>query len=294
MIRSMTGYGRVESLLEGRKYMAEIKALNHRNLEISLRLSSSLQPLELEIRKMISERFSRGRIEATIRVDMDGDRETIGNIELNLPFAHHYHSLLVQLKEELNLKDEINLNMIAGLKDTFIYSGRQENLSDLWQRVAPVIGETMEAVVSMREREGEVLHRDLKARIDLIRGFVDSIGLRAPQIVLDYHKRLTDRLKTLAVGIAIDESRVIQEVAIMAEKSDITEEIVRLASHIGQLVEMMGGDEAVGRKVDFLLQEMNREVNTIASKSNDSGVSRIVIEIKSELAKLREQLQNIE
>jgi len=294
MIRSMTGYGRVESLLEGRKYMAEIKALNHRNLEISLRLSSSLQPLELEIRKMISERFSRGRIEATIRVDMDGDRETIGNIELNLPFAHHYHSLLVQLKEELNLKDEINLNMIAGLKDTFIYSGRQENLSDLWQRVAPVIGETMEAVVSMREQEGEVLHRDLKARIDLIRGFVDSIGLRAPQIVLDYHKRLTDRLKTLAVGIAIDESRVIQEVAIMAEKSDITEEIVRLASHIGQLVEMMGGDEAVGRKVDFLLQEMNREVNTIASKSNDSGVSRIVIEIKSELAKLREQLQNIE
>jgi uncharacterized protein (TIGR00255 family) len=294
MIRSMTGFGRVESVLEGRKYLAEIKALNHRNLEMSLRLSSSLQPLELEIRKMISERFTRGRIEATIRADMDGDRETIGNIELNLPLAHHYHALLSQLKEELHLKDEINLNMIVGLRDTFIYSGRQEDLSDLWQRVAPVIGEAIEAVVLMREREGEVLHRDLKARIDLIRGFLDSISLRAPQIVLDYQKRLKDRLKILAAGIAVDESRMIQEVAIMAEKSDITEEIVRLESHIGQLVDMMTADEAIGRKVDFLLQEMNREANTIASKSNDTEVSRNVIEIKSELAKLREQLQNVE
>lgn len=294
MIRSMTGFGRAESLLEGRRYVAEIKALNHRNLEMSLRLSSSLQPLELEIRKMIGERFTRGRIEATIRADLDGDRESNGKIELNLPLAHHYHALLSQLKEKLHLKDDISLGMIVGLRDTLIYSGRQEDLSDLWQKVAPVISEAIEAVILMREREGDALQRDLKARIDLIRGFLDSIGLRAPQIVSDYQKRLKDRLKILAAGVALDESRMIQEVAIMAEKSDITEEIVRFESHIGQLVDMMEAEEAVGRKVDFLLQEMNREINTIASKSNDTEVSRNVIEIKSELAKLREQLQNVE
>jgi len=294
MIKSMTGYGKAEAVLAGRKFLIEMKSVNHRFLEISLRMPGMLLPLEGEIKKRIGEGFSRGRIEATIRMDGDGNAETAARFTLNLPLVRNYHALLGQLKEEFHLGDEVTLAMMAGFRDAFVSAETVQDPAALWDGLAKILAEAIRTLTEMREKEGESLKRDLTGRLDLIAGFLEGIAGRAPQVVLDYQKRLTDRVRELTSGMVVDEARLLQEVAIMAEKSDITEEIVRFRSHISQFTELLAGDDSAGRKIDFLIQEMGREINTIGSKSGDSGISRSVIEIKSELAKLREQVQNIE
>ncbi|OIP90601.1 MAG: YicC family protein [Syntrophobacterales bacterium CG_4_8_14_3_um_filter_58_8] len=294
MIKSMTGYGKAEAVLADRKFMIEMKSVNHRFLEISLRLPGMLLPLEGDIKKRIGEQFSRGRIEATLRMESDGGVETAGRFTLNLPLARNYHVLLGQLKEELHLGGEITLEMMAGFRDAFVPAEPSQDLAALWEGLSKLLAEAIRTLTEMREKEGESLKRDLTARLNLIAGFLEGIAGRAPQVVLDYQQRLTDRVRELTGGMAVDEARLLQEVAIMAEKSDITEEIVRFRSHIDQFTDLLAGADAAGRKIDFLIQEMGREINTIGSKSGDAEISRNVIEIKSELAKLREQVQNIE
>ena len=294
MVRSMTGYGRAEAILDGQKYTVEIKSLNHRFLEISLRLPASLSALEMEIKKKIGEPLLRGKIDVSIRRDVQSSAENGQYLALNLPLAQNYFNLLMQLKQSLNLQDDIRLEMIAGQKDVFQMAELPQDDSVLWQRLAAVLEEALAGMMEMRRREGEILSRDLSARLDLMTQLLSRIEAKAPQVVLEYQKRLTDRVRELTSGLVVDESRLSQEVAILAEKSDITEEIVRLRSHFGQFLEMLDREEAIGRKVDFLIQEMNREVNTIGSKSSDADISKQVIEIKSELAKLREQVQNLE
>ena len=295
MIRSMTGYGRAEAVLGGRKYVVEIKSLNHRYLELSLRIPANLLPLEMEIKKKINEHLIRGKIAVTIRRETYSGIEGSRLLEVNLPLVKNYYDLLIQLKDLFNLKEDITLDMMAGLKDVFIpLETLEDEITVLWEGLAGVLSNAIAALIDMRQKEGEVLGQDLKARLYLINEHLDEIDARAPQIVLEYQKRLVARIRELMDGMVIDESRLSQEVAIMAEKSDITEEIVRFRSHIKQFFEMLKSPEAMGRKVDFLIQEMNREVNTIGSKSNDAEVSCHVIEIKSELAKLREQVQNLE
>ncbi len=295
MIRSMTGYGRAEAVLGGRKYVVEIKSLNHRYLELSLRIPANLLPLEMEIKKKINEQLIRGKIDITIRRETYSGIEGSRLLEVNLPLVKNYYDLLIQLKDLFNLKEDITLDMMAGLKDVFIpLETLEDEITVLWEGLAGVLSNALAALIDMRQKEGEVLGQDLKARLYLINEHLDEIDARAPQIVLEYQKRLVARIRELMDGMVIDESRLSQEVAIMAEKSDITEEIVRFRSHIKQFFEMLKSPEAMGRKVDFLIQEMNREVNTIGSKSNDAEISCHVIEIKSELAKLREQVQNLE
>ena len=294
MIKSMTGYGKAEAVLAGRKFLIEMKSVNHRFLEISLRMPGMLLPLEGEIKKRMGEQFSRGRIEATLRVDGDGNAENEGRFTLNLPLVRNYHALLRQLKEELHLRDEITLAMMAGFRDAFVPAETVQDPATLWEGLSKILADAIRTLTEMREKEGESLKRDLTARLDLIAGFLERITGRAPQVVLDYQKRLTDRVRELTGGMVIDEARLLQEVAIMAEKSDITEEVVRFRSHIGQFTDLLAGADAAGRKIDFLIQEMGREINTIGSKSGNAEISRSVIEIKSELAKLREQVQNIE
>ena len=294
MIRSMTGYGRAEAVLDGQKYTVEIKSLNHRFLEISLRLPASLSALEMEIKKKIGEPLLRGKIDVSIRRDVQSSAENGQYLALNLPLAQNYFNLLMQLKQSLNLQDDIRLEMIAGQKDVFQMAELPQDDSALWQGLAAVLEEALAGMMEMRRREGEILSRDLSARLDLMVQRLNRIEAKAPQVVLEYQKRLTDRVRELTSGLVVDESRLSQEVAVLAEKSDITEEIVRLRSHFGQFLEMLDLEEAIGRKVDFLIQEMNREVNTIGSKSSDADISKQVIEIKSELAKLREQVQNLE
>ncbi len=295
MIRSMTGYGRAEAVLGGRKYVVEIKSLNHRYLELSLRIPANLLPLEMEIKKKINEQLIRGKIDITIRRETYSGIEGSRLLEVNLPLVKNYYDLLIQLKDLFNLKEDITLDMMAGLKDVFIpLETLEDEITVLWEGLVGVLSNAIAALIDMRQKEGEVLGQDLKARLYLINEHLDEINARAPQIVLEYQKRLVARIRELMDGMVIDESRLSQEVAIMAEKSDITEEIVRFRSHIKQFFEMLKSPEAMGRKVDFLIQEMNREVNTIGSKSNDAEISCHVIEIKSELAKLREQVQNLE
>ncbi len=293
MIKSMTGYGRAESTRDGRKFSVEIRSLNHRYLEIAVRLPGIISPLEVDIKKKLSAKLSRGKIELSIRMDAENG-EGVGRYDLNLSLARNYHALLSRLKQELGLGDEITLETIAGLGGIFIPLDTGENTVMLWEQLEKVLDEATAALMDMKQREGEMLYRDLVSRIDLMKDCLDLIAQRAPEAVAGYQKRLAERVKELTGGMDIDAARLCQEVAIMAEKSDITEEIVRFHSHVGQFNDMLGSDEAVGRKVDFLLQEMGREVNTIGSKSSDAEISRSVIEIKSELAKVREQVQNIE
>ncbi|MHB8828212.1 MAG: YicC/YloC family endoribonuclease [Syntrophales bacterium] len=294
MTKSMTGYGKAEGVVSGRKFTVEMKSVNHRFLEISLRMPQILFSLEAEIKRRMGEKFSRGKIDVAIRADGNGAAEGETRLALNLPLVRNYHALLTQLKEELNITEEIALSAITGLRDVFMPVETVEEAADLWGEFSPILDEAIGNLSVMREKEGASLMLDLRDRLGMITGFLEEIATRAPAVVLDYQKRLTERIRELIAGVELDESRLLQEVAIMAEKSDITEEIVRFRSHVEQFSGLLTVGDAAGRKIDFLLQEMGREVNTIGSKSGDVGIARLVVEIKSELAKLREQAQNIE
>jgi len=294
MIKSMTGFGRVEAVSAGKRIQVEMKSLNHRYLEIFLRMPATISFLETEIKKKIGERFSRGKIEVSIRMDNEANQDGTQALMLNLPLVRQYYSLLSQIKEELQLPDEVTLNMISGFRDLYMPKEVEEDFAGLWKGLEGILAEAMDKLTDMRITEGEALGRDLACRMDNIQQLLRIINLRAPEVVVEYRQRLSDRVRELTQGIIVDEARIHQEVAILAEKSDITEEVVRLESHIGQFMELLEGEEAIGRKVDFLIQEMNREVNTIGSKSGDAETARQVIEIKSELAKVREQIQNVE
>lgn len=292
MIKSMTGYGRAEATGQGISIVVEVKSVNHRFLEISLRMPSVLIPLELEFKKKIGEKVKRGRVEVFIRLES----ESVATSEaiLNLEVARNYFSALQRLKDELGLKDEIELKTMIGFRDIFSKPAETEMNEEALKKIAAALEEALSMLIKMRQEEGIAIYRDMEQRLDSIKMILGIINTRAPQVVMEYQKRLADRIKELTAGHALDESRLAQEVALLAEKSDITEEIVRLHSHISQFVALLQSAEAEGKKIDFLLQEMNREINTIGSKSNDAEIARQVIEAKSELSKLREQAQNIE
>jgi uncharacterized protein (TIGR00255 family) len=294
MIPSMTGYGRVVASAGGHKYIVEVKSLNHRYLEVAVRLPGSLAALEMEIRKRIGERISRGRIEAAVRVCDDDCRESAGRIRLNMPLARNYHELLGQLRDELHIGEDIGLGALIGFKDIFVPADVTEDTAATAQGAMQAVEDALAVLVEMKQREGEVLCADMLARLESARVMVEGIAARSPAVLREYRERLRERLAELLAEVGLDEARFAQEIAYMAEKSDITEEIVRLRSHIEQFAQMLRSDSAAGRKVDFLIQEMNREINTIGAKSGDRKIADAVIEMKSELAKLREQAQNLE
>jgi len=294
MIKSMTGYGRAKAALQGKSIVVEIKSVNHRNMEIIVRLPGMLSALEVEIKKKISERLFRGRVEVSIQAESGFGKESAEQLEINLPLIRNYYSLLNQIRQEFDFKDEITLSMVTGLKDAISYSEGEVNLEEIWKHLEGILSDSIDSLREMRKKEGELLYRDFLARLGIIRDYLGDLETRAPQVVMEYKEKLSERISELTDVLEIDESRLSQEIAIMAEKSDITEEIVRFESHLSQFREMLESDEAIGRKMDFLLQEMLREINTIGSKSSDIEMSRNVIEIKSELAKLREQIQNVE
>lgn len=293
MIKSMTGYGRAESVWKGKRIVVEIKSLNHRYLEVSLRLPAALNPFEPEIKKKVNNRFSRGKIEVNIHIDAHGSPDKGAGLDLNIPLLRNYHSLLCRIKQELNMNDEITLAMMTNFGDVFS-SREEDDNTEAWQQLDVMLDDAITSLMVMREKEGDVLCRDLMERTDKVKSLLEAIDSRVPQVLNAYQRRLTERVKELVGDMEIDESRLMQEVAIMAEKSDIMEEIVRLRSHIEQFIDMLQSGETVGRKIDFIIQEMGREVNTIGSKSGDAEISRNVIELKSELARIREQVQNLE
>jgi len=292
MIKSMTGYGRVAALLDGRNIVVEAKSVNHRFLEISLRTPSALFPLEMEYKKKIGERFKRGRIDVSIR--LEGEGADTSKVNLNLEIAHNYFDVLSRLKAEFHLQEPITLKSLTVFRDIFTPPSETELSPDFLSQVEKTLQEALSMLVNMRQDEGMALYSDMQMRLKVITEIMETIRLRAPQVVLEYQKRLADRIKELTAGYALDDARLAQEVAIMADRCDITEELVRMQSHISQFEALLQSEDAEGKKIDFLLQEMNREINTIGSKSNNAEIARQVIEAKSELGKVREQAQNIE
>ena len=292
MIKSMTGYGRVEGLCDGRNIIVEAKSVNHRFLEIALRIPASLYPLEMEYKKKIAERFKRGRIDVSIR--LEGECSDTSKVNLNMDIARDYFDVLSRLKTEFNIQEPVSIKTLISFRDIFTPPAETQMDADFLNSVEKMLQEALSILVNMRQDEGIVLFSDMQMRLQAIGAIMGEIRLRAPQIVLEYQKRLSDRIKELTAGLELDAGRLAQEVAVMADRCDITEEIVRMQSHIGQFESLLQSDEAEGRKIDFLLQEMNREINTIGSKGNDAEIARQVIEVKSELGKLREQAQNIE
>jgi uncharacterized protein (TIGR00255 family) len=290
----MTGYGRAKSVLDDKNFVVETKSVNHRNMEIIVRLPSILNALEVEIKKKMNERIFRGRVEVNIRTEADLSMGLEEKLHVNLPLIRTYYSLLNQIKDELDFKEEITLNMISNLKDAFYYPETELDMEVTWKHLEKTLSEAIDSLVEMRKKEGELLCKDFISRADTIKNLLSILSSRAPYVILEYKKRLEERVAELTGSLDIDESRLSQEVAIMAEKSDITEEIVRFESHLSQFRKILESEGAVGRKMDFLLQEMHREINTIGSKSYDIEISMNVIEIKSELAKMREQAQNVE
>ncbi|MBP7765252.1 MAG: YicC family protein [Deltaproteobacteria bacterium] len=292
MIKSMTGYGRVEALCDGRNIVVEGKSVNHRFLEIALRLPAALYPLELEYKKKIGERFKRGRIDVSIRLEGEGTEAS--RVQLNMDIAREYYAVLTRLKDEFGISEPVRLKNLISFRDIFTPPAESELGASFLEVVDKTLQEALSMLVNMRQDEGIALFSDMQMRLEAIRKTMEKIRLRAPQVVLEYQKRLAERIKELAGGLELDAARLAQEVAVMADRCDITEEIVRMQSHIAQFEALLQSDEAEGRKIDFLLQEMNREINTIGSKGNDADIARQVIEAKSELGKLREQAQNIE
>ncbi|MHB8137196.1 MAG: YicC/YloC family endoribonuclease [Smithellaceae bacterium] len=292
MIKSMTGYGRVEALYEGRNIVVEAKSVNHRFLEIALRMPAALYPLELEYKKKIGERFKRGRIDVSIR--LEGEGADTSKVNLNMEVARGYFDVLTRLAKEFNLQEPISLRNLISFRDIFTPPAETQLQADFLNQVDITLQEALSMLVNMRQDEGIALFSDMQMRLRTIQETMETIRSRAPQVVLEYQKRLAERVKELTAGFELDPARLAQEVAMMADRCDITEEIVRMQSHISQFEALLQSDEAEGRKIDFLLQEMNREINTIGSKGNDVEIARQVIEAKSELGKLREQAQNIE
>lgn len=292
MIKSMTGYGRAETVFEDKNIIIEAKSVNHRFLEIILRTPSALFPLELEYKKKITERFKRGRIEVFIK--FDGEGTDVSKVNLNLEIARDYFNVLSRLKEEFNLESPVSLKTLVGFRDIFAVPAETKLSPEFLNQVEKTFLEALEILAGMRKEEGFALFQDMEIRLKTITEIMENVRQRAPQVVSEYQKRLAERIRELTEGYTLDEARLAQEVAIMAERTDITEEIVRMHSHIGQFEALLRSDDAEGRKIDFLLQEMNREINTIGSKVGDIEITRHVIEVKSELGKLREQAQNIE
>jgi len=291
MIKSMTGYGRASSPSGEKALTIEIKSVNHRFRDISAKLPSKLSFLDSDIRKEIEKVVIRGKIDTIISFESHGETKAL---EVNIPLAREYYKAITRLKEELAIESNMTLSELASVKDIIKFSDTPVDEDAMRELLFPVLSKALVSLNEMRLKEGETLKSDLLNRLSAIAAASKEIELRQPEQTKLYAAKLTKRIGELSEGIDIDEGRITQEVAIMAEKSDITEEVVRLDSHLKQLREFLKSEDSVGRKLDFLIQEMNREINTIGSKSNDAGISRKVVEMKAEVEKIREQVQNIE
>jgi uncharacterized protein (TIGR00255 family) len=292
MLKSMTAYGRAESLKGTIEFIAEIRSGNNRYREIILRLPQSLQMFEDRIRSLLSSRLKRGRIEISIQVKDNGDKGL--NLELNRPLVRAYGNIFHDLNKELGCQQPIDLSFFSQLKDIIIVKQDAVDAEKIWPELKDVIDKAMASLDAMRINEGKALEKDFMRRLNRIGRHTNEIRDKAKVIIDTYRKKLIQRIHKLTQDIEINEDRLMLEVAFMAERSDITEELIRIESHIEQFRNYMDQDDVVGRRLDFLLQEINREVNTIGSKAADSSISQLAVEIKGELEKLREQIQNVE
>lgn len=287
----MTGYGVGRVKEEDGECLVELKSLNNKFCDVSIKDNFQSLEIEQKIEKIIKNRVSRGKVNIFIKVDNYGLTEE--KIILNEDIADSCYKTLKTLKEKYILKDEISIDSMLRFKDIFRIV-KEEESSKIWLLVKEALKLALDSLLKMREREGKVLVADIRKRVKKIQKLIDKIKKYSKLSPLDYKEKLLSKIKDLTDGLNVDEGRIELEAAIFAEKTDITEEIIRLKSHLIQFDDLLNFEESVGRKMDFLTQEINREINTIGSKTNDIKVTSLVVLVKSELEKVREQARNIE
>jgi uncharacterized protein (TIGR00255 family) len=292
MIRSMTGYGAAEIERDGQRLSAEIRSVNHRFFEVNIRAPKLVSPFEDRIRQLVQERFARGKI--TLGITWSGVGETGEVLRLNDAVADQYVRLLELLRQRYQLHSGLDLRTLAGLPDLFLWEHVALSDEETWGLLEQLVGRACDNMDAMKGREGRALACDFEKRLRIIRAELDRVAARAPLRPGEAKERLMARLKPLLGDVEMDPLRIAQEVALMADRLDCTEECVRLAAHLDQFRALVEGPELAGRKLNFLLQEMNREANTIGSKGNDVDIAHAVIVVKEELERLREQVQNVE
>jgi uncharacterized protein (TIGR00255 family) len=288
----MTGYGRSEVRHAHLALTVEARSVNHRYLDIALRSPRFYAPLEARMKQRVSTYFTRGRIDITLVLQ---ESSTTGRtLLLDHTLAQQYYEALQRLQVSLGLPGTIDLSLIASLRDVFRVEEASADIENDWDIIAQGLDAALQALRTMRRQEGEVLSHDFHLRLQAMAQQSQNIRQRVPQVVVEYQQRLEQRVKDLFAQFELDPNRVAQEAILFAERSDITEELTRLEAHMQACTRLLSSSEAVGRKIEFLVQEMHREVNTIGSKSNDTAIAHSVVELKSELERMREQIQNIE
>ena len=293
MAISMTGFGRGEYKDDNYYFLVECKTINHKYCDINIRLPRKISFLEDKARNFIKNYIKRGRVDIYIKLDLLGSEDV--NLKFDETLANQYVNILREIRDKFDLVDDISVMNVAKFPDIIKTEEKEEDEDLLWSMLSKALEETLTKLKEMRSEEGQKLDQDVLERCDILQNTIEEIEKNSYNVVIDYKEKLNNRISEILDNPSlIDENRLAQEVAIYADKSSITEEIVRFKSHIGQLRSTIVKDESIGRKIDFLIQEMNRETNTIGSKSSDLNITNLVVEIKSELEKIREQIQNIE
>ena len=292
MVKSMTGYGRHESVLHGRTLVIELKSVNNRYLDCNVRLPRVYICAEDGVQRRVKAAISRGKVD--VYVNVENNTEEAVSVTLNQPVAAGYMEALRTMADTFGLESNVSIDLLAKFPDVFKVDKVPEDLEELTADIHAVTEEALRDFDAMRSREGEKLEADLLGRLVTLENFTHQVEQRSPQTVADYRARLTAKLQEVLADRQLDESRVLTEAAIFADKVAVDKETVRLHSHIAQFREMLAGGSPIGRKLDFLIQEMNRETNTIGSKCNNLEISTIVVNMKAEIEKIREQVQNIE
>ncbi len=292
MIKSMTGYGRGETSGEGRKWIVEIKSVNHRFLDISIKLPRGITLLEERIRGIIKKKIARGRVDVYVKIQDEDEQKR--QVKLDIELSKAYYSALEEISDILPVIKEIRTMDIANMPEVLGIEEPEEDLDLYWSHLQRSLLDAVGQMVNMREMEGLELYNDLGQKVDFIHGSCDYLKEKAPSILEEYQEKLSKKLKDALSGWEVDDNRLLTEIAIMADRMSIDEEIVRLESHLKQVKKELQSGDSVGRKLDFLIQELNREVNTIGSKSNNYDISNLVVNIKTNIEKMREQVQNVE
>lgn len=292
-MHSMTGYGKGNSITDSARYTAEIKTVNHRYTDVSVKLPRALMFLENEVKKWVANVLHRGKVD--VYISRDSDAAEALRPQLNSEVAQAYVQVYQELIERFGLAQDVPISMLAAQKDVIVMSEPEIDASNAREGLKHAVDEALEATVQMRRAEGKSMEEDIVARLRTLEDLLHAIELRTPQVVEEWQQKLHKRLDNLLQEAdEVDPQRLAQEVAVFADRCDISEEVVRFNSHIAQMRDLLTRDGAIGRQMDFLLQELNREANTMGSKSNDAELTRNVVALKAELEKIREQVQNIE
>lgn len=292
MIRSMTGYGRHQQVVDGWDVTVELKSVNHRYYEYSSRLPRTCGFLDDKLKSFLQQSIARGKVE--VYVSLDAVETADSHVEVNLPLAEAYRDALRETAAKLDVRDDCTVMGLSRFPDVLTVRKNEADEEVIWNAVRETAAVALEKFVAMREREGERLRDDVLSRRDFLLERVALVEERSPQTVREHMEKITERMRELLGTVTVDEQRLLTEAALFADKIATAEETVRLRSHLDQLEQLVSGDGSVGRKLDFLVQEINRETNTIGSKAQDLLLAQTVVDMKAEIEKIREQIQNIE